>query len=249
MTRGTPPRGIFVVDAPWPAIARRLEAGAIAVLPIGAAAKEHGPHLPLGTDWYQAEWLARELVRRSDVVVWPTLNYGFYPVFVDYPGSISTSQAIFVALVTEIALGLQQAGAARVVILNTGISTIGPLETALSDVRLVCEKQLINVYHGPRFTKASATLAEQTFGGHADEIETSLMLAIAPQLVDLTRAVPATTHIARGLFNRYAPDAPNFSASGVNGNPTLASATKGEQFLHAMLADVEAEFEITGAHP
>ncbi|MBI2799616.1 MAG: creatininase family protein [Gammaproteobacteria bacterium] len=249
MTRSTSPRGIFVADAPWPTVARRLEAGAVAVLPIGAAAKEHGPHLPLGTDWHQVEWLARELVMRRDVVVWPTLNYGFYPVFVDYPGSISTSQTTFIALVTEIALGLQQAGAIRVVILNTGISTIEPLETALGDPRLVREKQLINVYHGPRFIQTSAGLAEQTFGGHADEIETSLMLTIAPHLVDLPRAVPATTRIARGLFNRYAPHAPNFSASGVNGNPTLASATKGEQLLHAMLADVEAEFEITGAHP
>ena len=82
------PPGAQVAELAWPEIAARLADGAIAVLPIGAAAKEHGPHLPLGTDSVQAQWLASTLCAARNVLIWPTLTYGFYPVFVDYPGSI-----------------------------------------------------------------------------------------------------------------------------------------------------------------
>ena len=59
----------------------------IVVIPIGAESKEHGPHLKLKNDWLMAEYLKREVLRRSNVVVAPTVNYHYYPAFVEYPGS------------------------------------------------------------------------------------------------------------------------------------------------------------------
>jgi creatinine amidohydrolase len=97
---------------------------------------------------------------------------------------------------------------------------------------------LINVYAGPRFARVSSETEKQPFGGHADEIETSLMLALHPETVDMGRAVPAQTPIRRGLFNRTDPLAPNYSPSGVNGDPTLATAEKGRLLAAAMRDDV-----------
>ena len=82
-------RGAWVAGITWRDIADRVCAGAIGILPVGAACKEHGLHLPMNTDQLQAEWLAEHLAQKDNVLIWPTLTYGSYPVFVDYPGSCS----------------------------------------------------------------------------------------------------------------------------------------------------------------
>lgn len=230
--------GLLLADAKWPEVEQALAGGCIAALPIGAAAKEHGFHLPLNTDFRQAEWLARQVAHAAPVVVWPTLSYGYYPVFVDYPGSISLERGTFCSLVQEVLTGIARAGARSCAILNTGISTIAPLEETIRGDCGGMALALINVYAGPRFTQVSSETEKQPFGGHADEIETSLMLALHPETVDMGRALPAQTPIRRGLFNRTDPLAPNYSPSGVNGDPTLATAEKGRLLAAAMRDDV-----------
>ena len=87
----------------WDEVARRLENGAAAILPIGAAAKQHGFHLPMNTDRIQAEWLAARLADRIDALIWPTVTYGYYPAFAEYAGSSGLSAPVFEAMVHEIA--------------------------------------------------------------------------------------------------------------------------------------------------
>ncbi|MEZ5444210.1 MAG: creatininase family protein [Gammaproteobacteria bacterium] len=240
--------GLLVADVSWPKVECALADGCIAALPIGAAAKEHGFHLPLNTDYLQAEWLARQLVEAVPVVVWPTLSYGYYPVFVDYPGSISLQRETFCSVVQDVLAGIARAGARSCAVLNTGISTIAPLEGAIRRDYGRMAVALINVYAGPRFTRVSEEIEEQPFGGHADEIETSLMLTMHPERVDMARATPAPAQIRRGLFNRRDPQGPNFSPSGVNGDPTRATAEKGRRLAAAMREDVlEAIAALRGA--
>lgn len=64
------------------------------MLPIGAASKQHGFHLPTNTDRVQAEWLAARIADRFDALIWPTVGYGYYPAFVGYAGSISLSAGV-----------------------------------------------------------------------------------------------------------------------------------------------------------
>src|SRR3954452_5698234 len=87
----------------WDEVARRIDRGAAAILPIGAAAKQHGFHLPLNTDRVQAEWFAARLTERIDALIWPTLSYGYYPAFIEYTGSSSLSATTFEAVVRQIA--------------------------------------------------------------------------------------------------------------------------------------------------
>ena len=75
----------------WDEVSRRIAQGAAAILPIGAASKQHGFHLPMNTDRVQAEWLATQIAARIDALIWPTLAYGYYPAFVEYAGSASLS--------------------------------------------------------------------------------------------------------------------------------------------------------------
>src|SRR6476620_451564 len=105
--------------------------GASAILPIGAAAKQHGFHLPLNTDRIQAEWLAGRLAEKIDALIWPTVTYGHYPAFVEYAGSNSLSISTFEALVREVAGQILSSGCKRLLVLNTGISTLAPVDRAL----------------------------------------------------------------------------------------------------------------------
>ena len=102
-----------------------LAAGATAILPIGAGAKQHGLHMTMATDQFFAEYFAGVLAEKIDALIWPTLTYGAYPAFVAYPGSVSLTDATFQAVVTEIADALLGFGARRVLILDTGLSTLG----------------------------------------------------------------------------------------------------------------------------
>ena len=231
----------WVQDLSWPAVEQRLANGAGALLPIGAASKEHGPHLPHGTDYLQVLFYADRIAETVDMLIWPVANYGYYPVFTDYPGSVSLACETFQTIIAEILDGIVQAGAARIVLLNTGISTIEPLARLLEERTSEPKIKLVNCYAGPRFMCVSRDIEEQAFGGHADEIETALMLAIDPARVAIDRARASEVHIKRGMFNRTNPKLPNYSPTGVNGDPTRATVAKGEQLLAALIEDLVEE--------
>jgi creatinine amidohydrolase len=232
----------FIERMTWDEVARHIGHGAAAILPVGAAAKEHGFHLPLNTDRIQAEWLASQLAERFDALIWPTLSYGYYPAFVAYAGSSSLSSATFEAVVHEIASGILDSGCGRLFVLNTGISTLPPVERALARLDGANVRHL-RIHDGPRYRQAAERLAEQSHGSHADELETSLMLALAPQLVDMTRAEPspALGYEAPGPLTPSDVNSPNYSRSGCYGDPTLATSAKGEILLAAILDDLREQ--------
>src|SRR5258705_11094312 len=110
----------------WDGVARRIGHGASAILPIGAAAKQHGFHLPLNTDCIQAEWLAARLAETIDALIWPTLSHGHYPAFVEYAGSISLSAPVFEAVVQQIPTGILGQGCRALVLLGTAVRARAP---------------------------------------------------------------------------------------------------------------------------
>lgn len=229
----------FIERMMWDDVAHRLNGGAAVILPVGAAAKQHGLHLPLNTDRIQAEWLAARLAGQIDALVWPTAAYGYYPAFVEYAGSSSLSASTFEAMVYEIAAEIIRAGCRILFVLNTGISTLAPVERALARLDTGALVHL-RIHEGPRYRRAAEQLAEQSHGSHADELETSLMLALAPDLVDMSRAEasPALKYEAPGRLTPSDPHSPNYSRSGSYGDPTLATRAKGEVLLAAMLDDL-----------
>src|ERR1041384_8827516 len=81
--------GVLLEDLAWPDAEKRLTPNTVVVIPLGAESKEHGPHLRLKNDFLIAEYLKRRVLEKADVVVAPTLNYHYFPAFVDYPGSTS----------------------------------------------------------------------------------------------------------------------------------------------------------------
>ena len=218
----------------WDEVGSRIADGAVAILPIGAAAKQHGFHLPMQTDLIQAEVLAADLADHLDALIWPTVSYGHYPAFTDYAGSCSLSAATFEAMVREIVDALLRHGCRRVVVLNTGLSTIAPIDRAVADHP---DRVLhLKVYDGPRYLAQQRTLVRQSFGSHADQIETAIMLVLAPEVVVMSHAERSPAEVDGPLTPRD-PDARNYSRSGSYGDPTLATAEDGARLLAAIRAD------------
>lgn len=227
----------FIADATWKQADEALKHNTPCLLPIGAACKEHGFHLPLNTDYLQAEWLAKKLAGKFSFIVWPTVNYGFYPAFINYPGSASISSDVFQQYTMDIIYSICRHHNNSLLLLNTGISTIHPLQKAIDNSAFNQQVHLINIYSGKQFSAVENAIQTQTSGGHADEIETSIMLALQPKAVHMDRAVAGIETKVAGPLQRVDTDHANYCPSGAIGDPTHASAEKGRKLLDAMLAD------------
>lgn len=208
--------GVWLEDLTWPEAKARFEAGALVVVPVGAAAKAHGPHLPLKTDAVTARALAQRLIDRLPVVAAPVVGFGFYPAFTTFAGSQHLSADTFKALLAELLGNLRSHGIRRLVILNTGVSTEKPIDEVASGAA-----DLLAVHMRGLGGSAEKLLAVAD-GGHADERETSVMLALDPRSVRVDRLV------LQGPFDR----------TGATGDPSRATAFKGERILAARIDDI-----------
>ena len=235
------PRGVLIEQLTWQQAEKLLTPDTVVVIPLGAQSKEHGPQLPLGNDWNMAEYLKQRVLQGANVVIAPTVNYSFYPSFVDYPGSTSLRLETARDLIVDICRGLARFGPRRFYVLNTGISTLRALRQA-AEV-LAAEGILL------RFTDLTTATADvekevsqQEGGTHADEIETSMMLYIAPKTVDMSKAVK-DYHPGKGPLSRTPTDAGVYSVSGVYGDATLATRAKGQRVVEALVGVLFQEIE------
>lgn len=235
--------GVLVGDLTWPEAEKVLTADRVIVLPLGAGAKEHGPHLLLRNDAILADYLARALLAARPVALLPELPYAFYPSFLEYPGSVSLSFDTQRDMVAEICRSIAGYGPRRFYVLNTGVSTARPL--AATAEALAREGILL------RFTDILAALKpvedsvrQQAYGSHADEIETSMILYMEPAAVRMERAVADGGVVRPGPLTRDPANTDgHYSPSGVFGDPTLATRQKGERLtaglLDAILKDID----------
>jgi creatinine amidohydrolase len=232
-------RGAFLEDLTWPEAAARIGAGAVVVIPVGAAAKEHGPHLPLRTDYLVARELGRRVAEALPVLVAPVVSFGYYPAFVRYPGSQHLRAETFMALLTDVLTGFVRQGARRLAVVNTGVSTEAPLRLVVRDFYAAHDVR-VAVADLATLGRAVGSRLRQELGGHADELETSLVLAIEPGAVRMERAEPDYGHLANGprtvfyqpvVFDADPGSGPDWSRTGARGDPSLASRETGEAAL------------------
>jgi creatinine amidohydrolase len=218
----------------WLEAERRLGPETIVMIPLGAAAKEHGPHLTLANDRILAEHWTAKVLERADVVVAPTLTYHFYPAFVEYPGSTTLRLETARDVVLDVVRSLAAFGPRRFYVLNTGISTVRALEPAAA--QLAREGILLAYTDLKCLEPVEREICQQELGSHADEGETSLMLHMAPETVDMSLAVKDASPRGTGGLTRDASDGvKTYSPSGVWGDPTLATRAKGERLCAALV--------------
>jgi len=240
-------RGILLEDLTWQEAEKVLTPDAIVVIPVGAESKEHGPHLKLKNDWLMAEYLKRAVLKRANVVVAPTVNYHFYPAFVEYPGSTTLRLETARDLMADICRSLARYGPKRFYALNTGVSTMRPLR--LSAELLAADGIAFHYTDILKVNEAAEKQVRQEEGGtNAEEIETSMMLFIAPETVDMKKAVKDYHPSGKGGLSRDPNGKGDYSASGIFGDATLATRKKGEILVHSMVEGILKDIDILRAN-
>lgn len=234
-------KGALLERLSWVEAETVLKPETVVVIPLGAAAKEHGPHLPLNSDWLIAEHFKTQLLARADVVVAPTINYHFYPPFAEYPGSTTLSMETAQGLVIDICRSLARYGPRRFYVVNIGLATLPALR--LTADRLLGEGIVLRYTDFAKAIAPAMNIVQQEGGSHADEIETSIVLYMYPDQVDMKKAVKDyrprkgfPTRDPKNTEGTYLP-------SGIYGDATLATHEKGRKFtetlLEGLLRDIE----------
>jgi len=240
-------------ELPWPAVEQYLTAreSPTVIVPIGST-EQHGPHLPLAVDAFQARDLAEEIAVAADVLTAPLLPYGDADHHLGFPGTISLSTETVVSVLTDVYDSLVGHGFENVVTVNGHrIANLPAIETAMQqsaarhpDTQFAAIDPLrlgVSVHQRLRD-------GDPEDGMHGGEFETSFMLARYPDLVDEDAFEKETADPGPyGTLNLVGNDdrvltpstahSPEDGDLGHVGDPTLASAGKGDALWAELVAD------------
>jgi creatinine amidohydrolase len=233
----------------WPEVKDAADAGKVAVVPV-ATIEDHGRHLPIDTDVRLCVAACdRAVASASDrAVLVPPINHGFSPHHMDFPGAITIGAETFIQYGVDVCRSLAQHGFKRILIVN-GHGSNTPFVDIIARLTTVQTGALVaavNYWAAPGVRAVAEALRESDkIGGmnHACEFETSIYLALRPDLVDMTKAVREMGHEPTSNYwtDLVAGDGPlmmmeywsAISKTGVMGDPTKATAEKGERLLAA----------------
>lgn len=235
----------------WPEAEQRFNEVDIALLPVGAI-EQHGPHLPLDTDAFDANYLAQKVAEACSEpkpLVLPVIPYGVSYHHDEFKGTISISNETLSHLVYEIGMNVAHNGIKKLVIIN-GHGGNGPaLNFAAQRINedghiFICvdtgETSDVDIYE----------IADTPNDVHAGEIETSTSLAVRPHLVKMERASKLIPQFSSRYLNftskrgvSWYAYTKRISQNGVMGDPTNASAEKGRKMWKIMIAHLVALVE------
>lgn len=227
----------------WPDAAHRLDTVDTALLPVGAI-EQHGPHLPLDTDAFDAEYLAKHVAdgcSNPKPLVLPLIAYGVSYHHEAFKGTISINNDTLANLVYDIGISVAKNGIKKLVIINGHGGNSPSLNFAAQRINQDA-RIFVCVDTGETSDVDVDSLIETPNDVHAGEIETSTSLAIRPDLVRMDRLqmeVPAFTSRYLDFTSKrgvsWYAHTDKISASGVMGDPTKASVEKGEKMWELII--------------
>ncbi|CAG9621160.1 creatininase family protein [Sutcliffiella rhizosphaerae] len=214
-------------------VEKKIAISPIAILPIGAV-EAHGPHLPLGTDNILAERLAEKVAARTNAFVLPTLPFGQIWSLKNFPGSINVSNESLISFLIDIGTSLYEQGFKIFVMLNGHLGNAVALKEAARKLYQLHHdfKILYLFYPGTSKIVSEVRESESVHGSyfHACEIETSYMLYLAEDYVDMKKAITDMPNIPLSADVMPTPWE-EFTTSAVLGDAKLASKEKGEKII------------------
>jgi creatinine amidohydrolase len=213
---------------------------AIAVVPIGSI-EQHGPHLPVQVDTLLVSEVARRAAARvaahEPIVVLPTIWSGLAEHHMSLGGTLTLDLATFFGLVRCVVGSLVRSGFRRILVLNGHGGNIAALNALVGELSSEMKLPIALATYWLLVPEAFKTILEhQSSVQHACEAETSMLLALRPELVDMAQladaSFPAEWSGGSGGVYVWSPVA-SWSPSGVAGFPQGASAEKGRRLLDA----------------
>ena len=218
---------------------------ALAVLPVGAL-EQHGPHLPVITDSRVAAELslaaARLVADELPVLVLPAMWTGMSEHHLPFGGTISLDYAAFAAVLRSVTRSVRALGFARLLVVNAHGGNDDPLAVVCRELAHEFAMPVVAARPWSMIPETLAAVLDKQKGvQHACEAETSVMLALAPELVRTDKLEQATAQGPGAVANRpalsrfwsFAERAPD---SGVRGDPRAGTVAKGEALFSAMAA-------------
>jgi creatinine amidohydrolase len=222
----------------------------IAVLPV-AAIEQHGPHLPVSVDTVLVDGVvAASLAHLPDalpVLFLPTQAVGLSPEHQRFPGTLTLSAETVIRLWTEIGESVARAGIKKLVLFNSHGGQVSVTDIVARDLRSRLDLLVysVNWFNLPLGHEVDSLFSsdEHRFGIHAGEIETSMMLALAPDQVDMAQAQNFASSsqqrsqqfsiLGNGKSAKLGWQMQDYNPAGAVGNAAAATADKGQAVVQA----------------
>lgn len=248
----TPPPSLprFWADLSTRHFAQIDAARTVTVLPV-AAIEQHGPHLPLSVDTTLINGLVQatlpHLSPKTSVLFLPTQQVGKSNEHLRFAGTLSLSAETTIRLWTEIGESVARAGVKKLVLFNSHGGQVSVMDIVARDLRARLDILTfsVNWYNLPlgEAVLGQFSAEEHRFGIHGGDIETSMMLALAPQTVDMRQArnfkstsqqrSKKYTILGNGVSAKMGWQTQDYNAMGACGNAAAATAEKGQAVICA----------------
>ena len=229
----------------WPEAEAWAKKNPVVIIPTGST-EQHGPHLPLKVDIASADYVARKVAEKTNMLVTPPLNFGYSELWFHYPGTISFRPETFRAAVYDICHSLIRGGFKKIFILNGHNPNLLQVQAVVYELADQMEKENVQLGCGTYIFMAKEECDKigdnMRDGTHANETETSITLALFPECVkmDEARKISADYRMRKvinfdegAIFVNRWPDSKVYS--GVYGNPGIGTAEKGKAYLEALI--------------
>lgn len=220
------------------------------LIPLGSVEQE-GLHLPLGVDSIVALEVAKRVAECSDVLVAPLINIGYSDWHSEFPGTLNLRMETLIGLLREVCSSLVDNGMRRFIFVNPHVGNEASIFSMATELR---KKNLgigamVNLWKlASEMGKDIPSLHEKSFK-HAGEIMTSVMLALRPELVDMSKARKDTLSSGIEGIEQEAPRSVKFqnyhveiyrmsrelNTTGIMGDPTHATSEKGEEIIRRLV--------------
>ena len=230
----------------WPDVKKRLNERSILIQPLGAI-EQHGPHLPVNTDQVVADETSRALVQQygDELDLWllPTISYTKSNEHARFPGTIWMSQGTMASMLDDLGRSVAMLPTKRLVFLNAHGGNSALLQTANRELRLAHGLMTFLTHPGlPADHGGTSPAAELGMGIHGGTDETSIMLHLRPELVDMslaTRNVPeklaANKYVRFGGRVAFGWLSSDFGPDGHIGDPIPANAELGKELFEGSI--------------
>jgi creatinine amidohydrolase len=229
----------------WTEVAARRPR--LAIVPLGAT-EQHGPHLPLATDTLIADALAARLAaRHPDAIALPALPVGCSAEHLGFPGTLDLSAETLVAILGDLVRALARHGVGEAFVFSAHGGNVAALRAAVPalaasgpGIRIGAATDLDALTTRLHAEAARFGVAPQAAGHHAGEIETSIMLALHPELVRVDAVAPGYVSPLADAQAIFYPDLRRHAPDGTVGDPRGASALRGSRYLAAWVEVLDA---------
>jgi len=225
---------LLLSDLGWPDVQEYLRHDDRMILVVGST-EQHGRHMTFASDVWQPWEIACRVSDRTGVLVAPSLNYGMSLHHLGFPGSLSLRPQTLASVIMDLLESAYEHGFRRILLLNGHGGNTAAIQTALAESLNELHGLQVRLgiwWHEPEVKAVMEAAFPGEAGGHANASETSMVLAIRPDVVRLDRAehspdAPSPGFLTRQVFMDYFPH-------GVIGSdPRKASAEVGERALTA----------------